>query len=78
MVSRLENEDYGKVSLQTLIDIAERLDIALVVRFTDFPTFVRSTEVAAVANFVPEGFDLRAIDQPSAPCRDRSPGQARG
>lgn len=42
VVSRLENEDYGKLTLQTLLDIAENLDIALVVRFADFPTFLRT------------------------------------
>ena len=43
VVSRLENEDHGRVSLQTLIDIAEKLDIALVVRFTDYPAFLQTT-----------------------------------
>jgi len=43
VVSRLEDEAYGKVSLQTLIDIATQLDIALNVRFVDFPTFLRVT-----------------------------------
>ena len=78
VVSRLEHEDYGKVSLQTLIDIAEKLDIALIVRFTDFPAFVRTTEAVADADFVPEGFELRPVDQPSALSRDRSPAQGRG
>ena len=43
VVSRLEDEDYGKVTLQTLLDIAAKLDIALVVQFTDFPTFETAT-----------------------------------
>jgi len=43
VVSRLENEDYGKVTLQTLIDIATKLDIAFLGRFVDFPTFLRAT-----------------------------------
>ena len=50
MISRLENEEYGKVTLQTLLDIAERLDIALVVRFVDFPTYIqRNTDFSDAA-----------------------------
>ena len=44
VVSRLEKEDYGKVTLQTLIDIATRLDIGLVVQFVDFSTFLRTAD----------------------------------
>jgi hypothetical protein len=43
VVSRLEDEDYGKLGLQTLLDIATRLDIAVVVRFVDYPNFLRMT-----------------------------------
>jgi transcriptional regulator with XRE-family HTH domain len=43
VVSRLENEEYGWVSMQALIDIATKLDIGLVVRFVDFPTFLDTT-----------------------------------
>jgi hypothetical protein len=39
VVSRLENEDCGKVLLQTLIDVAARLDIGLVVRLSIFQRF---------------------------------------
>ena len=39
VVSRLENPDYGKVTVQTLLDIAIARDVALVVRFVDYPTF---------------------------------------
>lgn len=61
VVSRLENEDYGKVTLQTLIDIAEKLDIALVVRFTDFPTFLRSTTDVSETAFAPRAFRQAAF-----------------
>ena len=40
VISRLEDEEYGKVTLQTLIDIATKLDIGLLVRFVDFPKFL--------------------------------------
>jgi transcriptional regulator with XRE-family HTH domain len=59
VVSRLERESYGKVNLQTLIDIATRLDIALVIRFVRFDTFLEwtkdySSEALAPASYVSE------------------------
>lgn len=39
VVSRLENPDYGRMSVQTLTDIAEELDIALVVKFVSYDRF---------------------------------------
>jgi hypothetical protein len=44
VVARLERESYGKVNLQTLIDIAQKLDIALIVRFVNFSTFLEWTK----------------------------------
>ena len=40
VVSRLEDTEYGKVTVQTLLDIARGLDIALVVKFASFPEFL--------------------------------------
>jgi transcriptional regulator with XRE-family HTH domain len=40
VVSRLESTEYGKVSVQTLLDIACALDIALIVRFVPYPEFL--------------------------------------
>jgi hypothetical protein len=62
VVSRLESEDYGKVTLQTLIDIAERLDIALVVRFTDFPAFLSATADVSEAAVAPGPYTKAASD----------------
>ena len=39
-VSRLENTDYGRASVQTLLDIANALDVALVVKFVSYPEFL--------------------------------------
>jgi transcriptional regulator with XRE-family HTH domain len=63
VVSRLESEDYGKVSLQTLIDIAEQLDIALLVRFTDFPTFLRATADQSETAIAPSAFTKGGFDE---------------
>jgi transcriptional regulator with XRE-family HTH domain len=39
-VSRLEDTEYGRVSVQTLLDIAKAVGVAVVVRFVDYPTFL--------------------------------------
>ena len=59
VVSRLENTEYGKVTVQTLLDIAHGLDIALVVKFASFPEFVAtyrdlSAEAMAVEPYAAE------------------------
>jgi len=40
VVSRLENTEYGKVTVQTLLDIARGVDVALVVKFASFREFL--------------------------------------
>ena len=39
-ISRLENTEYGRASVQTLLDIANALDVALIVRFGSYDEFV--------------------------------------
>ena len=39
VVSRLEDPSYGKVTLQTLLDIASALDVSLVVRFASHDAY---------------------------------------
>lgn len=41
VVSRLESTEYGKVSVQTLLDIASALNIAVLVQFVTYPEFLR-------------------------------------
>lgn len=52
-ISRLENTEYGKVSVQTLIEIAQSLDIALIVRFADYPSFLMNAERCAWSDMQP-------------------------
>jgi transcriptional regulator with XRE-family HTH domain len=56
VVSRLENEEYGKITLQTLIDIATKLDIAFLGRFVDFPTFMQATADFSESAVVPQPY----------------------
>lgn len=44
VVSRLESLNYGKMRLQTLLEMANVLDVALVVRFVSFPEFLNIYE----------------------------------
>jgi hypothetical protein len=57
VVARLERESYGKVNLQTLIDIAMKLDIALIVRFVSFPTFLEWTKDYSTDALAPESYE---------------------
>ncbi len=50
VVSRLEDPELGKASVQTLIDIAKASDVALVVRFVSYPEFL-----AQMADMSPDG-----------------------
>lgn len=54
VVSRLENDEYGKVSLQTLLDVAKAIDIALLVQFVSYPDFLARLRDKTSANMVPE------------------------
>jgi transcriptional regulator with XRE-family HTH domain len=42
VVSRLENTEYGAVSIQTLLDIAKSLDVGLQVRFSTYYSVLES------------------------------------
>jgi hypothetical protein len=44
VVSRLEDPNYGKWTLQTLFDVAAKLNVAVLVSFVDVPTFLKHTE----------------------------------
>ena len=68
VVSRLESSDYGKVTLQTLLDIASKLDVALLIRFVNYPAFLRATDDMSMAAQKPTAYDqaeMDAIVQPS-------------
>jgi hypothetical protein len=52
---RLEDPDYGKVTIQTLLEVANVFDVALRVRFVPYSTFVRNTrDVSSASMQVPE------------------------
>jgi transcriptional regulator with XRE-family HTH domain len=52
-ISRLEDTEYGKVSVQTLLDIACAADVALVVKFASYPEFLDQTRNMSVEALQP-------------------------
>lgn len=57
VISRLESDDYGQMSLQTLLDIASGLDVALIVRFVSYPEFLKHASNMSEAALQPETID---------------------
>jgi transcriptional regulator with XRE-family HTH domain len=53
IVSRLEDPEYGRVTVQTLLDMACALDVALVVKFASYPDFLFQTRDASVSALQP-------------------------
>jgi transcriptional regulator with XRE-family HTH domain len=50
VVSRLEDPSYGKVTIQTLLEVAKAFDVALQVRFVSFSDFIRNTRDLSTAS----------------------------
>jgi hypothetical protein len=69
---RLESPAYGKWNLQTLLDIASKLDVALILQFVDYPTFVKFTHEITDDTVHPASFDERKLFEAIEPPRRRS------
>jgi|SRR5690348_11649534 hypothetical protein len=75
VVARLERESYGKVNLQTLIDIATKLDIALIVRFVNFSTFLEWTKDYSQEALAPQPYGGVAQATVALPSREAAQGE---
>lgn len=54
VISRLEDPEHGKASVQTLLDIARSCDVALVVKFVSYPEFLVQTSDMSPSGLQPE------------------------
>lgn len=61
-ISRLENTEYGKVTVQTLLDIACASDVALIVEFASYPKFLEETRLMTVEALQPSTI-YESLDQ---------------
>lgn len=60
---RLENPNYGKSNLQTLFNVAEKLNVAVFVRFVDYPTFLGLTKDMSDTAIRPLEYDKHEMDR---------------
>jgi hypothetical protein len=57
----MEDPNYGKLTVQTLLEVAAVFDVALSIRFVSFPTFVAQIRDLTEASMQVEGFDQSAF-----------------
>jgi hypothetical protein len=62
VVGRLENPAYSGWSLRTMLEIARKEDVAVLVRFVDFPTFLGFTDDMSDESLRPRAYDQAEID----------------
>jgi transcriptional regulator with XRE-family HTH domain len=75
VVSRLEDTEYGRVSVQTLLDIACKLDVALIVKFASYPEFLFQTRDVSVAALQPQTI-YESLAQPAKSAQEMPLGKA--
>jgi transcriptional regulator with XRE-family HTH domain len=56
VVCRLEDPDYGKVTIQTLLEVANVFDVALEIKFSSYSSFVCNTRDLSVGSMQVAGF----------------------
>lgn len=69
VVSRLESVDRGNVTVSTLLNVAKKLDVALVVQFVDYPSFLDATRDMSEKALQPDTIQesvQRATQRPEA------------
>jgi hypothetical protein len=62
VVSRLEDPSYGKMTLNSLLDIAAKVDRALVVQFMDWKSFLKITEDHSEQSSAPSAYNQEELD----------------
>ena len=75
VISRMEDPDYGRLSITTLKKIAAAFDVALEVKFVPFSEFVGSVRSLCTEFYTPPAFDqdedmsriIAESEQPAAP-----------
>jgi hypothetical protein len=62
VIGRLESPAYAGWSLRTMLDIARKEDVAVIVRFVDFPTFLKYSGDLSDEALRPAPYDTATIE----------------
>lgn len=65
-ISKLEDPEYGKVSLQTLFEIAEAYDLPLLVQFPEWSEWLRRMKNQSRENFEKKSFNADLLNRVAA------------
>lgn len=61
VISRIENQGTTS-NIQTLVEIAQKLNLGLIVRFVDYPTYVKLNSSYTQADISPSAYDQKVMD----------------
>src|SRR6266568_4553118 len=67
VVARLEDPSYGAMTVQTLLDIASKLDIGLLVKFVPFSRVLRETKNITSDDLAPLSYEAEVKAQRAIP-----------
>jgi transcriptional regulator with XRE-family HTH domain len=70
-ISRLEDTEYGRVSVQTLLDVASGADVALIVKFVSYPEFLDQTRLMGTEALQPDTIQ-ESLEKAAEPSNDFS------
>lgn len=62
VIGRLENPGYAGWSLRTMLEVARKEDVAVIIRFVDFPTFLKYSGDLSDEALHPVPYDAEVID----------------
>jgi hypothetical protein len=63
IISRLESSAYGSWTLRTMLQIARKENVAILMRFVDFPTFLSFTDDMSDEALLPQSYNEAEIDR---------------
>jgi transcriptional regulator with XRE-family HTH domain len=66
-ISRLENPDYGKVTLQTLLEVAAVCDVALLVQFVEWEDWLTRMADVSPSALRKRSFDANRLERATLP-----------